>query len=326
MKAINAKSNGGNGPLVFEAAVPVETMNHSQETNGHRDRQIVERLKNSALYQQYERAYSEATGMAMALESVDAWQLSLHGKKNENPFCKLIADQSRSCSACLQLQQELAETAVESPQTLTCPYGLCDTAVPVRLGDRLIGFLRTGQVFVKKPTATRFDRTLKFLEKRGVNFSEDHLRESWFQTKTVSPKQYQATVQLLNFFADQLSTLSNQIVLQEENAEPAMISRAKQYIREHYTDELSLGQVARAVSTSSFYFCKMFKKVTGLNFTDYVSRVRIEKAKNLLMNPNLRISEIAYEVGFQSLTHFNRVFKKLLGVSPTDYRGRLKMA
>jgi AraC-like DNA-binding protein len=70
---------------------------------------------------------------------------------------------------------------------------------------------------------------------------------------------------------------------------------------------------------STFYFCKMFKKVTGINFTDYLSRVRIEKAKNLLLNPNLRVSEIAFEVGFQSLTHFNRVFKKLLGQSPTEY-------
>jgi AraC-like DNA-binding protein len=52
--------------------------------------------------------------------------------------------------------------------------------------------------------------------------------------------------------------------------------------------------------------------------------VRIEKAKNLLLNPNLRISEIAYEVGFQSLTHFNRVFKRLMGDSPTDYRAQLK--
>jgi AraC-like DNA-binding protein len=69
----------------------------------------------------------------------------------------------------------------------------------------------------------------------------------------------------------------------------------------------------------------MFKKATGINFTDYVARVRIEKAKNLLLNPNLRISEIAYEVGFQSLTHFNRVFKKILGRSPTDYRTQLLM-
>ena len=49
----------------------------------------------------------------------------------------------------------------------------------------------------------------------------------------------------------------------------------------------------------------------------------IEKAKNLLLNPNLRVSEIAFEVGFQSLTHFNRVFKKLLGQSPTEYRAQL---
>jgi AraC-like DNA-binding protein len=67
----------------------------------------------------------------------------------------------------------------------------------------------------------------------------------------------------------------------------------------------------------------MFKKATGLNFTDYVSRVRVEKAKNLLLNRNLRISEIAYEIGFQSLTHFNRVFKRIMGESPTEYRGQL---
>ncbi|NDA68040.1 MAG: AraC family transcriptional regulator, partial [Verrucomicrobia bacterium] len=70
----------------------------------------------------------------------------------------------------------------------------------------------------------------------------------------------------------------------------------------------------------------MFKKSTGINFTDYLSRIRIEKAKNLLLNPNLRISEIAYEVGFQSLTHFNRIFKKLAGQSPTLYRMHLPAA
>jgi AraC-like DNA-binding protein len=89
---------------------------------------------------------------------------------------------------------------------------------------------------------------------------------------------------------------------------------------------MSLGQVAKAMNTSTFYFCKLFKKVTGINFTDYVSRVRIEKAKNLLLNPNLRVSEIAYDVGFQSLTHFNRVFKRILGQSPTEYRGHFARA
>jgi YesN/AraC family two-component response regulator len=70
----------------------------------------------------------------------------------------------------------------------------------------------------------------------------------------------------------------------------------------------------------------MFKKATGLTFTDYLGRIRVEKAKNLLLNPHLRVSEIAYTVGFQSLTHFNRVFRKLTGESPTDFREKLKKA
>ena len=117
----------------------------------------------------------------------------------------------------------------------------------------------------------------------------------------------------------------NQIVVREQNAEPPVITRAKQFITDHQTEDLSLEQVACAVHTSKFYFCKIFKKATDINFTDYLSRVRIERAQNLLLNPNLRISEIGFEVGFQSLTHFNRVFKKIAGQSPTDYRAQLLM-
>src|SRR5438093_13467128 len=129
-------------------------------------------------------------------------------------------------------------------------------------------------------------------------------------------------VNLLGIFTQHLSSLSNQLLLQQENSEPPMIARAKDFISKNQGEALSLGQVAKAVNTSTFYFCKMFKKATGLNFTDYVSRLRIEKAKNLLLNPNLRISEIAYEIGFQSLTHFNRVFKSIVGQSPTDFRSK----
>jgi len=120
--------------------------------------------------------------------------------------------------------------------------------------------------------------------------------------------------------------VNNQIVVRDQNAEPPVITRAKQFIIEHQTEELSLEQVAAAVHTSKFYFCKMFKKATGINFTDYLSRLRTERAKNLLLNPNLRVSEIAYEVGFQSLTHFNRVFKRIAGRSPTNYREQLARA
>jgi AraC-like DNA-binding protein len=62
------------------------------------------------------------------------------------------------------------------------------------------------------------------------------------------------------------------------------------------------------------------KKATGVTFSEYLSRARLERAKSLLLDPNVRVSEAAFEAGFQSLTHFNRVFKNLIGTSPSEFR------
>jgi len=287
---------------------------------------LIEPLVGSKIYQEYERAFSEMTGLPMMLRSVESWQLPHHDKKFENPFCGLLAGKSRACAACLQTQQQLSETATHEAKTVTCQAGLCDIAVPVRMGDQLIGFLTTGQVFRRKPTEAQFNRTLRLLAEWGVKLDEKELRQAYFDTRVMSNKQHESVVKLLTIFAEHLSMVSNQIVVREQNAELPVITRAKQFITDHQTEELSLEQVAKSVNTSKFYFCKMFKKATGINFTDYLSRVRTERAKNLLLNPNLRVSEIAYEVGFQSLTHFNRVFKRILGRSPTDYREQLSRA
>jgi AraC-like DNA-binding protein len=287
------------------------------------NRALVEAMINSKIYQDYEKAFSDATGLPVALRPVESWQLPHHNHRNENPFCHMMAQKSRACSACLQVQEALSQTTTLEPQTATCPVGMCDTAVPVRLGERLIGFLQTGQIFRKKPNASQFERTAKLADGWGVETERSKLQAAYFETRVVSNKEHEAVVKLLAIFAQHLSMLSNQVVVQQENSEPPVITRAKDYIREHQAEELSLGQVAKAVNTSTFYFCKMFKKVTGINFTDYLSRVRIEKSKNLLLNRNLRVSEIAFEVGFQSLTHFNRVFKKILGQSPTQYRAQI---
>jgi AraC-like DNA-binding protein len=291
--------------------------------SGNSDRALIEALVNSKVFQDYERAFNEATGLPVALRPVETWQLPHHGKRNEGAFCSLISEKSRACASCLSVQEKLSEMASQEPHTIGCPNGLSDTAVPVRLGDRLIGFLQTGQVFRKRPSENQFERVAKQVAEWGVEVDRETLREAYFATRLVPARQHEAVVKLLTIFAQHLSMLSNQVVVQHDNAEPPVITKAKEYILEHQTENLRLGHVAKACNTSTFYFCKMFKKVTGINFTDYLSRVRIEKSKNLLLNPNLRVSEIAFEVGFQSLTHFNRVFKKILGQSPTEYRAQL---
>ena len=288
--------------------------------------QLVDSLTHSEMFQNYERAFVETTGMPLTLRPFETWQLPLHGRRKENPFCAMMAEKSRTCAACLQMQDKLAKAAVNEPCTMTCAYGLCETAVPVKLGADTIGYLQTGQVMRQKPTAASFQRAVKEARALRVDIDNSPAREAYFKTPIVAQKKLESATSLLGIFADHLSMKSNQLAVQSANAEPPVITKAKQFIQEHHAEELSLGTVAKTVHTSIFYFCKLFRKVTGINFTEYVSRVRIEKAKNLLLNPNLRISEIAYEVGFQSLTHFNRVFKKLIGQSPTEYRSHLPMA
>ncbi len=106
----------------------------------------------------------------------------------------------------------------------------------------------------------------------------------------------------------------------EKRVEPVKIWNAQKYIAENSDEKISLTDVARAMGMSATHLSEKFKEVTGMNFVRYVARARFEKARTLLHDVDLRITEIAFAVGFQSLSQFNRVFKKLCGQSPTEYR------
>ena len=105
-----------------------------------------------------------------------------------------------------------------------------------------------------------------------------------------------------------------------DRAEPVEIWKARKLIRDHSDGEVSLTEIAKSVNLSANYLSEKFKEVTGVNFVRYVGQTRTAKARDLLRNSNLRISEIAFAVGFQSLSQFNRVFKKLTRKSPTQFR------
>ena len=134
---------------------------------------------------------------------------------------------------------------------------------------------------------------------------------------------YQAVLRLLSSFAQHLSMISNELMIKSAASEPPAVAKARAFIGQHLAEPLSLEQVARAANMSAFYFCKVFKSATGLTFTHYIARARVERTKQLLLNPHTRISEAAYEAGFQSLSQFNRVFRRVVGEAPTTYRERL---
>jgi len=289
----------------------------------HDSRVLVAQLKRSQVYRDYERAFRETTGLPLALRPTEAFDLPHHGDPKESPFCALMSRSNHSCAACLQMQKKVEESARLEPKTLKCFAGLCDSAVPVRVGNNLIAFLQTGQILLHTPSQAEFTRATRELIKLGAEVDLKQLEEAYFQTRVVTKQQYESIVRLLAIFAQHLSGLSNQLMVQGASAEAPAISRARALIAERFADQLSLTEIAQAVNMSAFYFCKTFKRATGMTFTEYLARVRVEKVKNLLLNPHKRVSEAAYEAGFQSLSQFNRVFRRIAGQSPSAYREQL---
>lgn len=283
-------------------------------------RQLADKLSNSQILRDYERAFSEATGLPLAFQPVGQLEPALGASEFANPFCVDLTKTNEGCRLCHEMQTRLTAPGTADSRSETCPAGLTDSAVPVRLGPQTIGFLQTGQVALKKLNRGSFRKLAKWLDQGGAHADWHALEKSYFDSPQIGAVQYEAMVRLLEVFAQHLSLAAEQIATQQENTESPLVKRARQFIDEHQGEDIALGDVAKAVHASTFHFCKMFKKATGMTFTHYLSLVRVAKAKKMLANPQLRISEIAYEVGFNSLTHFNRMFRKMTGESPTAYR------
>lgn len=101
---------------------------------------------------------------------------------------------------------------------------------------------------------------------------------------------------------------------------PSWMTGILTYIDEHPGSPLGLAQLAKQASVTPAHFSRAFKKLTGLNVTEYVTTKRIIRAKELLIETDANISDIAERCGFESLPHFHRMFKKLTGMTPAHYK------
>ena len=210
---------------------------------------------------------------------------------------------------------------------MSCPFGMVDMAVPVFIGAECQAYLYTGQMFTRKPSPTKVRRAIQQLSKWNLNGDIEEIKQTYKKGTVISPKQQKALLRLLTHFSNQLGEQANRIFLEDQHTEPPLIKHAKKYLHKNHTSPITLDAISRQLNVSSFYFCKQFKKYVGMNFTEYVVRLRIESAKKLLQNPHTHVSEIAFETGFNSLPHFNRSFKRITGTTPTELRksGEIKL-
>ena len=287
------------------------------------EQSLLQRISVSERYKMYQDAFRTATGLPLRIvdSDPDGWCLD-DQKVNRSPFCEALNLCEAACAACVDTNRRLMKQAeVDGPASCHCFAGLRATAVPVKLGASVIGYLKTGQVFSRLPSEEQFDKILGVLGRKTLSKSQQNtLKKAYMHTRYVEPERYQSMVTLLETFAEQLSQHAESLSIIEEGSEPAAIAKARKFIHANLDQPLPLGEVARQAGLSESHFCRLFKDSSGLTLTDYVNRCRIDWAKRELLKPEERISEIAFMVGYQSLSQFNRSFARIVGQSPTVYR------
>lgn len=102
-----------------------------------------------------------------------------------------------------------------------------------------------------------------------------------------------------------------------------LIKKALDYIENNFSKDISLNEISEELNISSYYFSKLFKDETGEGFVEYLTRKRVERAKEMLKDPERSIKEVGSECGYFDPNYFSRIFKKSTGMTPTEYKERV---
>lgn len=153
------------------------------------------------------------------------------------------------------------------------------------------------------------------LAQRGYYLSEDHFSQEALGL-TDDPREIICSA-LRSICAEAFQLLN------EANSSGYIIKQTIAYIETHYQEKLSLNTLAAQVYVSPVYLSNLFSRIMGKTITEYIQKFRVDKAKELLKNPELAISDIAEEVGYSDIKYFAQVFKKIIGVTPTNFRNQL---
>ncbi len=219
---------------------------------------------------------------------------------------------------------------------LACVY---EDNYPIELEKELFDAVTRGEANTSREKATRFfewmeetypegimDIRLKVLEfvlwaehlayENGGMSYHFKAREDWLP----SLMQMQDLGELKRWFVDKVTTASQNVSTKREEKSVSLVEKAKAYMDMNYQKDLSLDDVSREYNISPYYFSRMFREENGQSFIDYLTSVRMEKAKELLTDSELSMKEIGVMVGYSDPNYFSRSFKKNIGVTPTEYR------
>ena len=279
-------------------------------------------IASSSNYRSFADAFREATGLALALVSARAGAGdACAADRREIELCRILRQHPAGRIACESFDGRVAERAAARKclYSTTCFAGMVETAVPIFSSRQQVATLMAGKVFMDRRKPDDWRRIMKLL---GCcdQIELERIKRAYRAVPVIRGRRVQAASSLLKFFRKTLEEHIPGWLLADSPDAPPSVSKAGSYIREHAIEPIHLPEVARQAGLSVQHFCEVFRTHTGLTFTQFLNRVRVEKAKTLLQDNAKRIAEIGFACGFESVTTFNRTFKRVAGVAPGKYR------
>ncbi|WP_258358563.1 response regulator [Moorella sulfitireducens] len=204
-----------------------------------------------------------------------------------------------------------------------------ELAQAIRMGDRELARRQAGRILMELTLEEERPSLLKMKILELVALAANAALEAGADAEAVSDLTLAASGEFLHLdnladmrqrILERLMELVDQVATSREQRNSVLIERAGRFIEANFSRDLTLEEVAQQVYLSPCYFSRLFKQVKGQNFIDYLTRVRLRAAKELLLNTDLPVAAIAERVGYHDARYFGQVFKKQEGYTPGVYR------
>lgn len=240
-----------------------------------------------------------------------------HYEKKKCGFCSLIRENAEYSKRCLQSDLEGLQKCTESgnPCTYRCHMGLSEILTPIISGDVTIGFILVGQSIC--------DEDIECVKKNIAKYPDKDkspmLYEELDKVKSLSVDELAAMARLVNICTSYIDM--KKLIKQREEPTRMLLD---EYIRENMRYKISVENLMRAFGMSRSSLYNFSVKHFGMGITEYVSKLRIDTARDLLLNTDMSVSEISYTVGIYDTNYFIKQFRVKYGMSPKRWKNSQK--
>ncbi len=231
---------------------------------------------------------------------------------HENSYCIYIKSFPSAQNHCKEKQCKIREKCKDGSFCGTCYAGVKEYVYPIKKQERVLGFISVSSY--KSENSEEY--ITRVSEKFAIPKSE--LLAAYSSLSAKMPTK--AEVDALIFPLCDMLELAYMKMEEDNDIQDGIIPRVERYVKQHYTQDITLEDVCAEFSCSRSSVSHLFKKQTGKSFREYLKDVRIRVAKSLLRYSSISVAEVAISVGFSDSNYFSGVFKATTGMAPLAYR------